>query len=88
MESVNTSIRMPAELYKLLLEAEKKKKKTSIRKVNRNSIMVDGIERECKRILNAIIILIAIYSAASAFEIKDLFNEGSKVRFNEGFLCF
>jgi len=53
MESVNTSIRMPAELYKLLLEAEKKKKKTSIRKVNRNSIMVDGIERECKRILSA-----------------------------------
>ncbi|MCK9457822.1 MAG: hypothetical protein M0R31_11075 [Candidatus Riflebacteria bacterium] len=52
MKSVNTSIRMPAELYKLLLEAEKKKKRTSIRKVNRNSIMVDGIERECKRILS------------------------------------
>lgn len=85
MESVNTSIRMPAELYKLLLEAEKKKKKTSIRKVNRNSIMVDGIERECKRILNAIIILIAIYSAASAFEIKDLFNAVSKVHFTYGF---
>ena len=51
MESVNTSIRLPAKVYQLLQEAEKKKKKTSIRKVNRNSIMVDGIERECKKIL-------------------------------------
>ena len=85
MKSINTSIRMPAKLYKLLQKAVEKKKETEIKKVNKNSIMVDGIERECKRILNALMVLIAIYSAASAFEIKDLFNEVSKVHFTYGF---
>ena len=49
--SVNTSIRLPAKLYKLLQKAVEKKKETEIKKVNRNSIMVDAIERECKKIL-------------------------------------
>ena len=52
LTSVNTSIRLPAKVYQLLQEAEKKKKKISNRKVNRNSIMVDAIEKEVKQILS------------------------------------
>ena len=85
MESVNTSIRLPAKLYKLLQKAVEKKKETEIKKVNRNSIMVDAIEKEVKQILNALMVLIVCYSTSSAFYIKDLFTEESKVHFTYGF---
>lgn len=52
LTSVNTSIRLPAKLYKLLQKAVEKKKETEIKKVNQNSVMVDAIEKEVKQILS------------------------------------